>query len=203
MRNSWSVFLAITALNNDRTFNIPWPEQYLKKPYAKSGKYINPQPYTQKIMYGTAVRYSKKQLLWKFQGNRSFLSNVIVRCIYRVFLAIATPKRFYIIKRFHSQAIVLRYICNINWRNIVHIIKPIIMIKTQILLWKTIEGNKSLRVRVWVRFLLFYSEFALTDQWCNTLQTLLGRKIMRRQCQTNTLICIKYYRVTDRNSITV
>ena len=193
MRNCWSVFLAITALNNDRTFNIPWPEQYLKKRYAKSGKYINPQ------------RYTQKQLLWKFQGNRSFLSNGIIRCIYRFFFffAIATPKRFYIIKRFHSQAIVLRYICNINWRNIVHVIKPIIMIKTQILLWKTIGGNKSLRIRVWVRFLVFYSELALTDPWCNTLQTLLGRKIMRRQCQTNTLICIKYYRVTDRNSITV
>ena len=27
-----------------------------------------------------------------------------------------------------------------------------------------------------VRFLLFYSELASTDPWCNMLQTLLGRK---------------------------
>ena len=56
-----------------------------------------------------------------------------------------------------------------------------IMIKTQILLWKTMKGNRRLRVRV--RFLLFYSELAPTDPWCNMLQTLLGwKKKMRRQC---------------------
>ena len=47
-----------------------------------------------------------------------------------------------------------------------------IMIKTQILSWKTKEVNRRLRVRpVW-----FYSELAPTDSWCNLLQTLLGRK---------------------------
>ena len=51
------------------------------------------------------------------------------------------------------------------------------MIKTQFLLWKTIEGNRRLKVRVRVRgrFLLFYSELAPTDPSCNMLQTLLGR----------------------------
>ena len=52
-----------------------------------------------------------------------------------------------------------------------------IMIKTHILLWKTIEGNRRLRVRVRVRFLSFYSELAPTDPWCNMLQTLLGQKL--------------------------
>ena len=50
------------------------------------------------------------------------------------------------------------------------------MIKTQILLWKTIEGNRSVRVRVRVRFLLFYSEIAPTDPWCNMFRTLIWRK---------------------------
>ena len=44
-----------------------------------------------------------------------------------------------------------------------------IMIKTQILSWKTIEGNSNrrVRVRVSVRFPLFYSELTPTDPWCN------------------------------------
>ena len=50
------------------------------------------------------------------------------------------------------------------------------MIKAQILLWKTIEGNKRLRVKVRFRFLSLYSELAPTDPWCNMLQTLPGRK---------------------------
>ena len=50
------------------------------------------------------------------------------------------------------------------------------MIKTQISLWKIIEGNGRLKVRVRVSFLLFYSEVAPTDPWFNMLQTLLGRK---------------------------
>ena len=50
------------------------------------------------------------------------------------------------------------------------------MIKTQILLWKTIEGNKRFRVRVRVRFILAYFKLAPTDPRCNMLQTLLGRK---------------------------
>ena len=62
-----------------------------------------------------------------------------------------------------------------------------IMRKTQILLWKTIESNRRLRVRV--RFLLIYFELALTDPWCNVLRPwlyLVGKN-MRRQCQMNTL----------------
>ena len=52
------------------------------------------------------------------------------------------------------------------------------MIKTQILLWKTTEGIRKLRVwvRAWFRFILFYTEFAPTDPWCNILQTLPGQK---------------------------
>ena len=50
-----------------------------------------------------------------------------------------------------------------------------VMIKTQILLWKTIEGNRKPRVRVRAMVLLFYCELAPTDPWCNMLQTLLGR----------------------------
>ena len=37
------------------------------------------------------------------------------------------------------------------------------MIKAQILLWRTIEGNRSLRVTVKVRFILFYSDLGPTD----------------------------------------
>ena len=48
------------------------------------------------------------------------------------------------------------------------------MIKTQILLWKAVEGSGRLRVKF--RFILFYSEFAPADLWCNMLQTLLGWK---------------------------
>ena len=46
------------------------------------------------------------------------------------------------------------------------------MIKTQILLWKTIEGNsyRRLRIRVRVRFLLFYSKLTPTALWCNMLR---------------------------------
>ena len=52
------------------------------------------------------------------------------------------------------------------------------MIKTKVFLWKTKEGNGTLRVRVRVRvkFILFYSELAPTDPWYNMLRTLLGRK---------------------------
>ena len=52
------------------------------------------------------------------------------------------------------------------------------MINTQILLFKTIEGNRRLKVKVRVRarFLLLYSELAPTDPWCNMIWTLLGRK---------------------------
>ena len=42
--------------------------------------------------------------------------------------------------------------------------------------WKTIEGNRRLRVRVRVMLLLFYSELAPIDPLCNMLQTFLGRK---------------------------
>ena len=38
---------------------------------------------------------------------------------------------------------------------------------TQILLWKTIESNSNRRLRVRVRFLIFYSELTPTDPWCN------------------------------------
>ena len=53
-----------------------------------------------------------------------------------------------------------------------------IMIRTQVLLWKIIGGNRRSRVRVQVRvkFLLFYFQLAPTDQWCNMLQTLLRWK---------------------------
>ena len=37
----------------------------------------------------------------------------------------------------------------------------------QILSWKTIEGNRRLRVRIRIRFLLFYSELVPTYPWCN------------------------------------
>ena len=42
------------------------------------------------------------------------------------------------------------------------------MIKTKILLWKTIEDNGTLRVRV--KFPLFYSELTSTDPWSNMLR---------------------------------
>ena len=58
------------------------------------------------------------------------------------------------------------------------------------MLLKTIESNTRLRVRVTVtvRLISFYSEFAATNAWCKMLQTLLGRKYMRRKCQINNLL---------------
>ena len=52
------------------------------------------------------------------------------------------------------------------------------MIKTQSLLSKTIEDNRRARVkvRVKVRFLLFYYELAPSDPSFKMLQTLHGRK---------------------------
>ena len=52
------------------------------------------------------------------------------------------------------------------------------MIKTQMLSWKIIEGNsnRKLRVRIRLRFLLFYSELTQTspppppNTWCNMLR---------------------------------
>ena len=41
---------------------------------------------------------------------------------------------------------------------------------------KTVEGNRTLRFSVRVRFLLFYYELNTIDQWRNMLQNLLGRK---------------------------
>ena len=38
-----------------------------------------------------------------------------------------------------------------------------VMIKTKILLCKTIEGNGKVRIRVRVKFILFYSGLAPTD----------------------------------------
>ena len=38
------------------------------------------------------------------------------------------------------------------------------------------KSNRKVRVRVRVTFILFHRELASTDQWCNMLQTLLGRK---------------------------
>ena len=51
------------------------------------------------------------------------------------------------------------------------------------------NNNRRLRVRVriWIRFLLFYSEVSANEPWCNKLQTSLNEKNIRRQCQMNTL----------------
>ena len=53
-----------------------------------------------------------------------------------------------------------------------------IMIKTQILLWKTIEGNwgLDLGLRLGIAFFYYILNSQFTDPWCNILQTLLGRK---------------------------
>ena len=52
------------------------------------------------------------------------------------------------------------------------------MIKSEIFLWKIIGGNRRLYIRVGVRIrvILFYSELAPTDPWCDTLQTLFEQK---------------------------
>ena len=47
------------------------------------------------------------------------------------------------------------------------------MIKTQILLWKTVEGNRRLGLGLG---LLYFILNPTADPWCNMLQTLLGRK---------------------------
>ena len=51
------------------------------------------------------------------------------------------------------------------------------------------KNNRKLKVRVKVRvrIILFYSELAPTDPWCNILQTLLGRKKYEVECQMNNL----------------
>ena len=54
------------------------------------------------------------------------------------------------------------------------------------ILWKTIEGNTRLKARV--RLIWFYSKLAATNAWWKMLQTLLGRKNMRRKCQMNNLL---------------
>ena len=41
---------------------------------------------------------------------------------------------------------------------------------------KNNRSNRTLRVRVRVRFILFYSELTPSDPRCNMLQTLLERK---------------------------
>ena len=46
-------------------------------------------------------------------------------------------------------------------------------IRAQILLWGVVGGGWGVRVRV--RFLLFYSELALTGPWRGVLRALLGR----------------------------
>ena len=71
------------------------------------------------------------------------------------------------------------------------------------ILWKTIEGNTRLRVRVRirVRLILFYSEFAATNAWCKMLQTLLGRKYMRRKCQINNLLHFTQLKNEDSKKI--
>ena len=45
------------------------------------------------------------------------------------------------------------------------------------------KNNRKLMVRIRVRvwFILFYYELGSTDPWCNTLQTLLGRKIYEEE----------------------
>ena len=50
------------------------------------------------------------------------------------------------------------------------------------------NNNRRLRVRVriWVRFFLFYSEVSANEPWCNKLQTYLDEKNMRKQYQMNT-----------------
>ena len=63
------------------------------------------------------------------------------------------------------------------------------MIKTQILLWKTVEGSRRLtvRFRVRIKFPLFDSDLAPTDPLCNTLQTLFGQKKYEETMPDNTL----------------
>ena len=61
------------------------------------------------------------------------------------------------------------------------------MILTQILLWKTIEDNKRLRVRVRVKFLLFYSELVPTARDVTGSRLDLDGKKTRMQFQMNTL----------------
>ena len=53
-----------------------------------------------------------------------------------------------------------------------------IIIKTQILLWKTIEGNWGLDLGLgWgIAFFYYILNSQSTDPWCNILQTLLKRK---------------------------
>ena len=48
------------------------------------------------------------------------------------------------------------------------------------------KNNRRLRVRTGVRFLLFFSELALTDPWCNS-RLYLNWKNMRRKRQMNNL----------------
>ena len=58
------------------------------------------------------------------------------------------------------------------------------MTKIQILL---VKNTRRLKVKFRVRFILFYSELALTDPGCNMLQTLLDWKKYEAKCQMNNL----------------
>ena len=59
------------------------------------------------------------------------------------------------------------------------------MIKTQTLLWKTIEGNRRLRVRVRFFYFILNLPPLTRDVTCSRLY--LDRKNMRQQCQMNAL----------------
>ena len=71
------------------------------------------------------------------------------------------------------------------------------MITAQILFWKTIEGSRRLtaKIRVWVRFTLFYSELA--PHWTVmyvTCSLYLDENNIRRQCQMSNVtwkLCLR------------
>ena len=48
-------------------------------------------------------------------------------------------------------------------------------------------------VKVWFRFILFYTELAPTDMWCNMLQTLLGRKKYGEPLSDKKPLCFRFF----------
>ena len=148
--------------------------------WERSGQYLcekgisqfaHPEFQVKMVMYGFLTPW-KKDVIWmyiKWSGgilHIQFTSQPKFTCskstIETLEQRVKCLKFEILTSRYHTVKLTLpRHIKDVK-----------IIIKTQILLWKTIE--RSSRLRVMVRFLLFYYELAATDPWCN--MSWLGRK---------------------------
>ena len=56
--------------------------------------------------------------------------------------------------------------------------------------------------RVWFRFILFYTEVAPTDPWCNISRLYLDGKNMRRHCQIKNLHASGIFTLSESERLT-